>query len=529
VAALASPIPACDAPAATEVARPGHIRLALDAATCANHCVTTLRVTLYEDGFDDLPLGPATETTCGDTLTITDLPAGLPLRVRVDAFDAVGQSLLSGLSELVTVQSGRAVEAAVPLAALSPPVITSVTPDPWVAATDALVVEGTAFAPRGAFGLALDATALAATFVENAAVDPADPERTFDRITVSPRGDTSGDSLVVTACGVASEPFPVRVVGATIGAEILGGAPTCPGATPVAAAVTPGRDTLLVAWTCSDPSLASLHVHDLGGATCPPPLRAVHPLGARPTALAVTDTHAVVALDGGGFVHVAGPTFVGTPQAVVLPEDPPDLAAATVVGAAATDDAVLVPVVVAGSPHILAFASDGAATIRAPGFPELTPQAVAATAETVWMLATTASGDTRLVVEPAEGAPTASPVACVDPAALVVSPDGQRLALRCADATVFWTPSDGALERIGVADAIAFDTLGDVSFAALAESPGVTLLGAAGNTVVTWSNSFAPWLDLGEHRLLVVEPSLLQVKIATPFDTRGPCAEGGWR
>ncbi len=506
---------ACDAGAepamsparAARAPEAGRVVLALEADACAASCVETLRVTLYDDADPTLPLGPPLQAACSDDLLISSLPAGLTVRATVEAYDAIGAAILSGTSAPITIAADRTTALELALTAVAPPILASASPDPFVlGGASPLVVTGTGLGPYGAHGVTLGGAAATATFEEAGADGGA------DAVTVTPAASSTGSEITVTSCGVTSAPLPVRLVGASAGFSALAPIPACAGGRAVAAATI--GDATLIARACDDPSQATLFVVALG---CPPALIASHPLGANPVAMAATPTHAGLALETGAILRLDDDALTATPSvAATLTAAPRALAA--------TADAVHV-LTAPPDAYLLALAATGDPAETSLAFPELEHTAMAALGDTLVLAATTASGDGRLVLQPAAGTPTASPLPCDAPHAVVASRTALDVAVLCDDGLVLWNATTGAGDAVAAAQSAVFDSVGDV------------LLAVRGDTLdllSTMDGGMAPLAslplggtpstlhaELGAHRLLAESGGALGV--LTPYDPDGPC------
>lgn len=487
----------------------GRVVVALGEDVCADYCLAAMRATLYAEGDRVLPLGPAQQVECGAALTFEALPAGERVVVSVEGFDVTGERLLAGDSEPITVIADDVARATVKLAALAPPVIDTVTPDP--------VAAGAELTLRGAFDAALGE---AAVELGGASFDASALHWTLgdgggDAITLTLPDDARGGDLIVRRCGVASAPWDLRVYGATLG-EAAVGAPLCGGgggtgaATARAAAVD--GDDVLVAWSCAGGSGAVSHLRS-GDALCP--------------------------LDPGLAWSVAG-----TPTGVALPIDGRGLVAnADGVWSFALDSAAAPTLLFAGDVRAVAatdaivYAVDGGHLVTADGpvagvDASLVVGALAADGAMLYAAAATASGEGRLLIVGA-GPPRAISLvvgagagarSCLRPGAIALT--GGRAALACADGgVVVWDGS--ALTGLEVTDAIgalAWEDRGDVLFALGGDA--LVMLGGAAPVAFARAAGEAPLLvAVGGHRLLVSGASGLVV--ATPFSTAGPCAEAG--
>lgn len=480
--------------ACTADARPlGQVSVALGADVCADFCIAAMRATLYADGDRVLPLGPALQVECGAALTFDALPAGERVVVSVEAFDVIGDRLLVGDSEAITVVADDVARATVKLSAESSPEITAVTPDP--------VAAGAALTVRGAFDAALGE---AAVELDGAALDGWSwtVGDASDAIAVTLPVDAAGGALVVRRCGVASAPWDLRVYGAALGeAEV--GAPPCGDA--LALAATADGDDVLVAWRCDGGRGAVTHLRS-GDALCPLDPGLGWSLERAPTAVALRDGRAYAAGDDGvwsfDIASAAAPTrlFAGSISGLAY--------AGTTLYAVDVGRLVTAGGAVAGIDAGLdvgPLGADGA---------------------TLYAAAATADGEGRLVIV---GAGPPSAVSLVDgarvcrrPVALAVA--APRVGLACADGdVVVWDGGALAWLEVPAVSTLAFDDRGDVLYAH--DASGLVLLGVPGAAPrLPHAPGEHPLLvALGEHRLLM--SGVDRLVVATPYSPAGPCAE----
>lgn len=500
VASLA-PLAACD-----HAPPPGQLRFAIAADTCAAYCLTAVRVTLYEEG-DDLPLGPPLQASCAsdDALVFTTLPAGLRVEAAVDGFDLTGDTLLTGRSAPVTIAASRQTDLTIPLSATTRPTITSAEPDPIAPSlAPTLTVLGDHLGPLGDYGLLLDDQPLTATFTPATGDGP-------DQVTASLAALT-GTSLIARRCGVASDPYPLRVATDTPGAATVTGLPLCGGA-PVA--MSHADPHTVIAWRCDAPSSSQLVIMTDGaqGAICPLDPAGAWPLGAAPTGpLAVTATSSSSAV-----------AWVALPDAVARV----DLAtgATTTVPLVATALAATSTTTWAIAGDLVELHDDGDTTPRPDLFPELDFIALAASTHPdgrLWVAATAdgASAQGRLVSIPTSSTPTAWPIPCA-PTAIAAS--DATVALACADALVLWDVASSTPTTLELAPS-ALALPGDAPDTVFALGPaGLTLVDLAPTPtpVLTTPLAADAVTPLGSHRLLVKDGAALRV--LTPYDARGPC------
>ena len=510
LAALTALIAACD-----DSPPPGQLRFAIAAETCEAYCLTAIRVTLYEEG-DDLPLGPPLQASCAsaDALVFTTLPAGLRVEAVVDAFDLTGDTLMTGRSAAVTIAASRQTDLVIPLTATTQPTITSAEPDPIAPSlAPTLTVFGDQLGPLGDHGLLLDEQPLTATFTPSTDDGP-------DQISAT-LTDQTGASLVARRCGVASEPYPLRVVADTPGAASVNGLPLCGGA-PVA--VAQGAPFTVIAWRCESASNSQLALMTGGstgtgttsGAVCPLDPAGAWPLGAAPTG--------PLALSSGT-----------TPAAwVALPDQVARVDLAT--GATTTLPVVVTALAVTSThtwaiaDHLVELHDDGTTTPRPELFPELDFIALSSAASSneptqpLWVAATTttATPQGRLVSIPNTATPTAYPLPCA-PTALVASE--HTVALACPDTLVLWdvaTSTSSSLALAAHALAIPSDAP-DTVFALTADGLTHVDLAPSPTVLVTTPLAADTLVSLGSRRLLVHAADSNTLRVLTPYDAKGPC------
>ncbi len=494
VLALAS---ACSDPPA-----PGFVRFGIDLDLCDDYCLTTVRVALYEETVPDLPLGPPLQSPCGEDLLFASLPAGLSVFVTIEGYDTTGELILSGRSAPTTVVAARQTDLTVPLTATNPPTITAVSPDPLVLATStAFTIEGDNLAPFGAHSLSLDTTPLDASWTPSTDSSP-------DIILAAVSATSSGDTLTARRCGVDSAPFPVRIIHPTPGTASVNSLPICAGGAPIAASAP---DSVFIAWRCDDPASAQLLEFTLDDPVCPLDPATTRALSANPTALAASATSIWVARTEAPIIRfdrastTASPTF--------YPSQPD-----TVLALAASDTAYAL--FTTGTSERLARLDPDATITPISGFPELRHHALAATSSGLWVAASTADGQARLLSFPITATATAWPIPCTSPNTLAISPDAQTIAVACASALVLWDVGTSTSSTLQLtAHALAF-TAPDLLFAASDRLAVVTTSPVA--LLTDLPAAVASLTPLPDHRLLVWSTS---VEVLTPMSPLGPCAE----
>ena len=489
------------ATACSDTPAPGFVRFGIDLDLCDDYCLSTVRVALYEETFPDLPLGPPLQSPCGEDLLFASLPAGLSVFVTVEGYDTTGELILSGRSAPTTVVATRQTDLTVPLTATNPPTITAVSPDPLVlATTTAFTIEGDNLSPFGAHSISLDATPLDATWTPSTDSSP-------ELILAAVSATSAGSTLTARRCGVDSTPFPVRIIHPTPGFAAVSSLPICAGGAPVAASAP---DAVFIAWRCDDPSSAQLLEFTVDDPVCPLDPATTRALAANPTALAASATSIWVARTSAPIVRferasTTAPTF--------YPSQPD-----TVLALAAADTAYAL--FTTGTSERLARLDPDATIIPISGFPELRHHALAATPSRLWVAASTADGEGRLLSFPTTATATAWPIPCTAPSALATSPDDQTVAIACASTLVIWDVGTSTSATIPLtAHALAF-TDPDLLFAASDRLAVVTTSPVALLTELpATTTSLTP---LPDRRLLAWSTS---VEVLTPMSPLGPCPE----
>lgn len=523
---------ACDRDVAS--APLGRVSVALSADVCADYCLAAMRASLFAEGDDVLPIGPALQVGCGETLTFAALPAGERVHVVLQAFDITGELLLDGTSEAITIIADGVAEARVKLVARSAPEVESYGPEPLVVAGGAAELTVT-----GRFGAALGRAGvhIGADFYDPDALAWTRSDAGDVMIRVSVPKDARGGELVVEQCGVGSEPLALRVIGSALGEAAASAVVTCAGAN--ARAASASDDVVLVAWGCADGSgvLTSLRLDD---ALCPLDPGASWPLASIPDALAVLGDSAWVG-GAGGLSRIDMTAPGGTPITVGNQR-------VHALAASASEVVALVTDVDDAATH-LARVSDAGLDAVAGVDSGLALVALSASAERVFVAAHTATGEGRLLVVPSAGQGSVASISLVDgdarcdaPTALALSRDGARVVLGCAAAT----PADGVvavwrtdLQRmtlvpsVGALEALAFDDTADVFFAAAIGGTALSVIelddDGSGRVLHRFEHPARPGdrpallVGLAEHRLLMPSATA-PLAVLTPFDGLGPCA-----
>ena len=518
--------------AAPEPAGLGRVTVALEADVCAAYCLTALRVELYEyDSDGDARLsGSPIQADCGDAAIVFDgLGAGRRVYVAVRGYDLTSTALLAGQSDDVTVVADASQDATVQLAAVAAPTITQASPDPVsVAASAALTLTGTSFMnPLGRAGTALGATPITSL----TAMSWSD-----DTITVTLPADASGDEVTVTRCGIASTPFPVRLVGSALGTDRIPQAPGCSGRAAIAVASDPNGD-LVAAFACdTGPSYVQRFTTYTGGSgLCPAAPDRAWDLPAAPRALAMADSAAWVAVAGASdnIVSLAlddDADAVATPRATV---------AGSVTALAAATDASGVWVLADGA----LVRVDGGEADAVEGIEVgWTVTAIVGATGRAFAVATAGDGGGRLLAIPSADAAvtTYSLSDCAAPVALDARADGARVVVACggANATrlVSFVPADGTRVAVdlsgptglnGALSAVTFDGLGSAALARTSDGRASLIsFGAAPGEVGAWPGAFAGAglvTRVGAtHRFVV--PVGGELDVLSPYDADGACA-----
>lgn len=500
----------------------GSLRLALAPDLCADFCLEALNVSLTEEG-TGLPLGASLQVACSAGVTIEALPAGVRLAVTVDAYDITGEILLSGGSDPLTVAAATTTEAVVRLAPRARPVVTSASPDPLLlsAAPVTLTLGGTFGEPLGKSQVELDGTPLdAATWLT---------APSGDTLTIAVPPATHAAEVVVRRCGVASEPFPVRLVGDTLGSSAVIGTPNCPGGE-AAAAVTTDHE-VLVAWRCADPALSQLVRFLQDAELCPLDAAGALSLAAAPTALATSTNAAFIALR-----DASGNSIAKVALADLSTADPPletwSLASTeSTLGLGVVDDVALALLGDGTHEQVVRLDPSGVlspALSPGGGFDEYRMSALATSPTHAWIAARTAQGAGRLIAVTAAGTATAYPIDCPAPTTLAASNDGTQVALACQDGAYLWSVSGQRGKRLpgfsAPPSALVFDTPSDVLFVA-GSSLEIVLASSTPSTLATFPAATPRLTALGDHRLLAWDTTTSRLEVWTPYDPLGPCAE----
>lgn len=509
--AAAATLGACTAPPPG----PATVRLGLEAGVCADYCAETLRVSLKREG-DPLGFGTPRTVPCGEELIIGELPAGHRLYATVEVLGIAGTPLLVGESDVVTVAADTEVTVPVSLVPVVPPEVTAVSPDPVAPGADGvpLTVSGTGFAdPGGAFGVELDGVPLMLT-------EPL--TWTDDTVLAMLSSGETGAGLVVRRCGVASEPFAVRVVARDAPAmAAVALPPSCAGRQVVALAAE--GEGALAAIACDDAGLGYLQRLAPSGA-CPLGAAEYWPLGANPVAVTAVDGHAWVAVEGGEVLRLGleGQGRGGPPNAKPL------------ASGVATTALVAVP-----GPRVFAIGDDGVETdlyeidpetgvgTAVDGVDGLALADLAADGERVYAAGTTGAVGKLVKVRLDGGVSEDSLTDCANPVRVATGP-GRWVALACDEAdgprVVGVDPDASAVKTLawsgGVPSAVALDAVGDVALS-LADG-GVELVaysddGAA--ELASWGEvGVGPALRLGSsHRFLTAAADGADLQVVAPY------------
>ena len=176
--------------------------------TCDDYCVDS--ASIQHKHPTGLPVGPPVVLACGESADFVELPPGHQMSFDVSIRDG-NTIVMQGSSDLITIVANQVTEVAVPLAPVRAPLITAVGPDPaMVATSDAeLTVTGTDLGGGGGLSRAeLDCTPLASDWAA-------------DSVTVTVPQGSAGSALTVRRCGVASQPWPIRLVGQDVRTDAL--------------------------------------------------------------------------------------------------------------------------------------------------------------------------------------------------------------------------------------------------------------------------------------------------------------------
>ena len=518
--------------AAPEPSGLGRVTVALAADVCAAYCLTALRVELYEYDADGNPRlsGSPIQADCGEASIVFDgLGAGRRVYVAVRGYDLTSTALLAGQSADVTVVADASQDATVQLAAVAAPTITEASPDPVsVTASATLTLTGTSFMnPLGRAGAALGATP----------TTPLPSTRwSDDTITVTLPADARGSEVTVTRCGIASQPFPVRLVGSALGTDRVPQAPGCSGRAAVAVASDAHGD-LVAAFACdAGPSYVQRFTTFAGGSgLCPAAPDRAWDLPAAPRALAMAGTAAWVAVASAtdNIVSLAlddAAAAVATPRATL---------AGSVTALAAATDATAVWALADGA----LVRVDGGEADTVDGIEaDWTVTAIVGATGRAFAVATAGDGGGRLLAIPSADAAvtTYSLSDCRAPVALDARADGTRVVVACggvnATRLVAFVPADGtrvAVDLAGPMDltdtlsAVAFDGLGSAALARTSDGRANLIgFGAAPGAVAAWPGAFVgagPLARVGtSHRFVV--PVGGELDVLSPYDADGACA-----
>lgn len=501
---------------------------ALGEDVCAAHCALAVQAQLFLSVEDPFGIGPAAQpVTCDEALILQGVPAGA--QVVVKAWASNGLDILwQGWSDPIVAASGSEVTASVVLQPVVRPSPTGVSPEPVVVSDRAESVNVTITGTTMGYGDG-DATVMLA------GTELAPGTWVDDEVGLTIPGGTTGGDLVVTTCGAASDPIPLRVIGPDVGSLEVG-VSECAGAT-ITSLAGAGNQALLGV-SCQDGTglVIPLSLADgrcakdvLSVPTGGPPV-AVHVLGdagwvavgTSPTLIAFGVSDGVVTqqwkLPGepraGGLAFVDGQPFViagGGVRRVVsgvlesfarFPPGPEPL------GVAATDAGDLV--VLAKGPGGLAQFVD----LGKPGDTFLArqytmnecedPRDLAVGRDGTWVVATCGGDNPGLVAFPwaealSGGQPTYASASGTDPSAVALDPAG--------DIAFVW---DAAAGSVGVVH-VPTSTLAATWNFATAGALGTTALAALGGD------------DLAADLLLVGGAVAGKLWVAAPWSPQAPC------
>lgn len=521
--ALAGCDPAGRVPATVVVA-------ALGEAACADFCAAAIGAAIYRVG-DTVPIGPVRTVPCGEPLTFGPLPAGIRVQVRGWAADAESRRRLEGVSDEATVVADGAIDLVVRLVPVARPVVTSVLPDPLLPwESDVFVqVRGERFGTGGgASTVELDGTALA--------LQEAGWEADAIRVRV-PRG-SAGSSVVVRACGVESDPFPMRVLARAPGVRSfdVGG---CPGISVRAVAAVSGTADLLVAGSCTSGAAGALERLDV--AACAIAAAEHRDLPAVPVSVAADAGFAYVAMEDGGVLRLPLGDAPGEPTAA----DPPWPGPAGPLAIAALGGAAWV---VAGrdeGARLCRVDASGHADVALEG--GLLPRdAVAAGGRLLVAGVAGVAGEPALVAYvPGSEAQVTWPLpGCAEPGHVTAGADGRFAVVACGAAAASVVPLEGdrstalvGLAPSGAGGGLAIDQAGDLAFgwsgsgvlSALALAPtsgGVAVSPARIGALVVGKAKGPLASGLPDGRGVVVFGNGATLALVTPLSGRPPCTGG---
>ncbi len=499
------------------------VSLALDGALCADFCAETIGAAVYRPG-QVLPIGPEQVVPCGDPLVFDHIPGGQRVAVHAWVMGHGGTHLLEGQSEDVTVVANDAVTVPVDLRAVRAPAIataslTAVAPVPE--GTE-ITLSGTGFGDGdGLATIELDGTP--------AAVVGGSWSDTSVRVRLRP-GDGSS-TVRVRNCGVASAPFPLRVVAAHPGSATMQPQGCPEGPTVHALAPLPGTPDLLLAASCQ----SSGYLQRFLTSQCALSAVVQRPLPGLPRAIAVEGdgSAAWVALEPpGGLLRVplsldqaiaSGPTLGegATPRALAW----------------AGDSLWVLGDLPAGS-RLFRVRDDQATRFQ--DIPtDLDLHALTAVGSHVLLAASNAAGEGRLIVVGSGAAEVRLIVltGCLQPTAVAGGDDGTWAVVGCgggspglarihlADGDVGWVVLPGG----GVVGSLAMDVGGGVAFGW--DDASGDLIGAdlAGGTVLgTWhlgpSPAAPPLVRLPDSdTLMLAGPEAGGLTLFSPSQAALPC------
>ncbi len=507
-------IAACEHPSGS-----GRIRVALEATTtaCDDYCVNTFAAQVFsEDG--NASLGPERKVRCGEDIVFLDLPAGS--RVRVRAWVGEGDARrLEGEGGPVTIVADETTPVSVLLEALSLPTVVSVSPEP-ASPGDTLTIAGTGFGEgKGWHDVTLDGRSLAVASWAG------------DTVVASLGPDDDGGFLSVRDCGVASAPFPLRVLVESPGRSSF--APLgCPGLTLAGATALSGATDMVLAFGCKDPGEGYLQRYE--PADCAPygtPTR----LDAGPAAVAASRTMP------GLFVALRdSPDLILVP--VPLPESSPEpisrLPEGASISALAATATTLFALTAGTGAQVwqVPLAAPGDAEVAAG---DVTPIAIAASPSRLVVAGLATGGDPVLAIL-ADDAPRVDVrlPGCGEPTA--VATDGSRAAVACRGdgeggsvVGLDLATLDVTVETLSVATnfwAITIDHTGDAAI-----GWGAGLLVAASLRSDRWHRAWdlGGWMARGplvrhpsQDQFVTAGPSAGQVSVLAPYSTSAPCPGG---
>jgi hypothetical protein len=500
------------------------ISLALDGSLCKDFCAETIGAAVYRPG-QALPIGPEQVVPCGDPMVFDHIPGGQRVAVQAWVMSHGGTHLLEGQSEDVTVVANDAVTVPIDLQAVRPPTITTASLDAVAPPPEGaeVTLSGTDFGNgEGLATIELDGTP--AEVVSSSWSD------TSVRVRLRP-GDGSL-TVRVRNCGVASAPFPLRVVAAHPGSATLQPQGCPEGPSVHAVARLPGTPDLLLAASCQ----SSGYLQRFLTSQCAFSAVVQRPLPGRPLAIAPEGDGGAtwVALEPpGGLLRV--PISVDQPMTSgpTLDEDAPPWALAW------AEDSLWVLGNLEAGPRLFRV-RDGQAS-RFENVPtDLGLHALAAAAGRILLAASNVAGEGRLVVV-TPGTTEVRLIAltgCLQPKAVAGGEDGTWAVVGCGGASpglAVVRLSNGNVGTVdlpndGVVGSLAMDMSGGVAFGWDYSAGNLLAADLAGGTVLgTWhlapSLTAAPLIRLpNSDTLMLAGPLAGSLTLFSPYQATLPCS-----